>query len=73
MNYPCPGCKQTFETRQALIMHRLSYHDWKRCQWEDEYGIIRVMVVAEGYAMCRRPGAVPFVIAVKHIPWEKVP
>ena len=27
-------------------------------------GEVRVMAVAEGYAMCRRPGCIPFVVRV---------
>lgn len=30
-------------------------------------GEVRVMAVAEGYAMCRRPGCVPFVVSVKEM------
>ncbi len=30
-------------------------------------GEVRVMAVADGYAMCRRPGCAPFVVAVSDI------
>lgn len=33
----------------------------------DGIGEIRVMAIAEGYAMCRRPRAVPFVRSIKDI------
>jgi hypothetical protein len=32
--------------------------------WRDEHGPMRVMAVVDGYAMCRRPGCMPFVRAV---------
>lgn len=35
--------------------------------WEGEYGPIVVMAVADGYAMCRRPGCIPFIRTVKEI------
>jgi hypothetical protein len=35
--------------------------------WSDEIGSVRVMAVAEGYAMCRRPGAMPFVRSIKEL------
>lgn len=31
----------------------------------DEHGEIRVMAVADGYVMVRRPGCLPFVLSVK--------
>lgn len=34
---------------------------------------IRVMAVAEGYVMCRRPGAMPFVMAVTQLSDWKMP
>lgn len=37
------------------------------CEWEDERRDVRVMAVAEGYAMVRRPGAVPYVCHVQEI------
>lgn len=36
--------------------------------WVDKYGPIRIIALADGYAMCRRPGALPVVISVKEIP-----
>ena len=33
----------------------------------DEYGEARIMAIAEGYAMARRPRAMPFVIVLKDI------
>lgn len=35
---------------------------------QDEYGPIRLLAVAEGYAMVRRPRAVPFVMPLGQ--WE---
>lgn len=35
--------------------------------WLDERGPIRVMAVADGYAMCIRPGCVPFVLSIAKI------
>ena len=35
--------------------------------WQDERGPICVMAVADGYAMCRRPGCIPFVIALREV------
>lgn len=35
--------------------------------WEDRIGPIRVMGVVEGYAMVRRPGAMPFCIPLKDL------
>lgn len=33
--------------------------------WEDRIGRVRVMGVIEGYAMVRRPGAMPFCVPIK--------
>lgn len=38
--------------------------------WSDDLGPVRVMAVAEGYAMCRRPGVMPFIMAVTAIAKE---
>lgn len=42
-----------------------------RCElpqyWRDKIGSIRLMGVVEGYALMRRPGKVPFVIAGKDL------
>lgn len=40
--------------------------------WSDWVGSARVLAVAEGYAMLRRKGAVPFVVSVKELDesWE---
>ena len=35
--------------------------------YEDENGPFRVMTVAEGYAMCRRKNAIPFVVPLKDL------
>jgi len=34
-------------------------------QWKGHEA--RVMAVADGYAMCRRPGCMPFVITVREV------
>lgn len=36
-------------------------------RFNDHIGEIRVMIVQDGYAMVRRPGAMPFVKSVKEI------
>lgn len=36
----------------------------------DKTGKIRIMTSADGYCMCRRPGAIPFVMKIKE--WEKL-
>lgn len=28
-DFPCPGCKQTFETEAARWKHRREYHGWR--------------------------------------------
>ena len=33
----------------------------------DEYGEARIMAVAEGYVMARRPRCMPFIVALKDI------
>jgi hypothetical protein len=35
--------------------------------WEDRHGPARLMAVAEGYAMMRRPGSMPFCFPVKEL------
>ncbi len=35
--------------------------------WEDRHGPARLMGVIEGYAMMRRPGAMPFVYPLKDL------
>ena len=35
--------------------------------WQDDISPIRVMAVADGYAMVRRPGCLPFVVALAGI------
>lgn len=35
--------------------------------WQGALGEYVVMAVADGYAMCRRPGCMPFVLTVKEI------
>jgi hypothetical protein len=37
------------------------------CRFDDGKGEIRVMAVADGYAMCRRRGASPFILTVKEV------
>ncbi len=41
--------------------------------WTDHHGPIRVMAIADGYAMCRRPGATPFVRWIRDIMQEARP
>ena len=36
--------------------------------WKDAHGLIRIMAIADGYAMCRRRGCMPFVVYLKNIP-----
>lgn len=45
------------ETREIHVGDRLDYRG----------GAIRVMAIAEGYAMVRRPGAMPFVVSLKEL------
>ena len=32
--------------------------------WDDQHGTVRVMAVAEGYVMARRPHCMPFIVSV---------
>lgn len=49
-------------------MRRVLPNDVKRgFRYRDRIGEIRVMAVADGYAMCRRPGAVPFIKMVAEV------
>jgi hypothetical protein len=36
-------------------------------RWYDIHGQVRVMAVADGYVMARRPGCGPFVVSIKTI------
>ncbi len=35
--------------------------------WKDAHGLTRIMAIADGYAMCRRRGCMPFVVYLKDI------
>lgn len=37
----------------------------KRTWWRDAHGCFRVIVVAEGWAMCRRKGSAPFLLHIR--------
>lgn len=39
----------------------------KGLRFRDRLGDLRVMAVAEGYAMVRRPHAIPFIMTVKEV------
>ncbi len=39
--------------------------------WSDDLGPMRVIAVAEGYALCRRQGCLPFVRAVSDLKKER--
>lgn len=39
--------------------------------WQDRYGPIVVMAVADGYAMVRRPGCLPTVMTVRDVEAER--
>lgn len=36
-------------------------------EYKDDHGTIRVMAVADGYCLCRRPGRMPFVRTEKEV------
>lgn len=36
-------------------------------RFTDAYGEVRVLAVADGYAMCRRPMSMPFVYSVRDV------
>jgi hypothetical protein len=64
--YSCPGCTATYDTALVLLRHRLEFHGWlPRVSYRG--ATIRVMAYAEGYAMCRYPGAMPFIMTVKEL------
>lgn len=37
----------------------------KRTWWRDAHGCFQVIVVAEGWAMCRRKGCAPFLLHIR--------
>ena len=48
------------KTRRADISDLSRY-------WRDERGPIRLMALVEGYAVMRRPGAIPFLVFAKDL------
>jgi len=65
--FGCPACKETFDTQRALLYHRLSFHGWTGAKVPYRGGEVRVMAIADGWAMCRFPGARPFVVPLKEL------
>lgn len=57
------GCNEMSDLKKAPSVFTVKagfvYHD--------RIGKIRVMAVAENYAMCRRPGAIPFVKSIAEV------
>ena len=49
------------------IMKRKSARGGLSQYWTDEDGPIRLMALVEGYAVMRRPGAVPFLVPAKEL------
>jgi hypothetical protein len=39
--------------------------------WHDAHGPMRVIAIADGYAMCRRPGCIPFVRSIADLRNQK--
>jgi len=57
-----PGKKMTYNRKTWVRHNKEEGHVYKHESW-----VVRVMAVAEGYAMVRRPHAMPYVCALSDL------